>query len=447
MKSKLARATRFLGSRRTALVLLVIFTALTAGATFLPHPDFTPGFTRWQLENPSLYRLFISLGFIRFYSSYWFIGVCLLLLASTASCLPRMMASVTVKTKKSANPPPGKMREFFIPLSPAEAEESVAFWLRERGIAYRLQNAGTQTIFSARKRGRATAVGALMLHAAILVLATGGLFTALTGYRGNVTLIEGQSFADTPAGYAAFWSGPLALPYGGSEFTLLSVELEDPLLPQPAVNAISLEIFDPAAGRSQVVTAGAGNSILYRGLRLYPRQFGFAPLLSVTDAQEQIVLAGYVGLLTTVSEEGNLYTDRFTLGTSGLRAEARFFPARQGEEPSLELSVSDDGGSLAAGRLLPGERLAAGGLSILFDGYRRHLRLHVVRDIGFIFFALGSFFLCLGIAAYYFRPALSFLIVLEPEMAGGIRLAAYFAGQGEKFLRSEFADLGLGFAS
>lgn len=431
------KAATFLHSKKTALVLLVLIVAALAFSTLLPDPQFTEYFSVWQANNPVLYRLFSLLGLTAVYNSWWFITLCLCLLLSTAFCLPQMWRCLFSPSLRNIAKP---RQELALPVSPFFARERVACWLSERRLPCRLTvDSESSLLFHHHKSFLPSQFGVLLLHFALLVIALAGVLTGLLAYRGNVTLIEGQSFRDVYGGYAAFWPGVFPLPFGEAEFTLLAV------LPPQQENLgfpaqVQLEVFDAKRNYAAVEVLEQNSSFSYRGLRLYPRRFGYAPLLNVSDNNGERLFTGFVGLERKETGKGTIHKDSFLLPGIGLAVTARYHPPAGGQAPHLEVEFPQTNNKQTTIVIGMGEERRFGEYLIEFAGLRHYQLFHVVRDIGVYFFAMGSFLLCFGAFLYYFFPGRQVTISLE-QKGEVLFLSSIFAGPGQQLLKEEFAKL------
>ncbi|MBT9137236.1 MAG: hypothetical protein DDT34_02324 [Firmicutes bacterium] len=277
----------------------------------------------------------------------------------------------------------------------------------------------------------------LLLHCALIVIALAGILTGLFAYRGNVSLIEGQSFRDVRDGYLAFWPGMLALPFGEAEFTLRNVlPPEQGSFGFPA--QVQLEVFDAKRNYAAEKVLPRNSFLVYRGLRLYPRRFGYAPLLSIGDERGEPFFSSYIGLERRETEEGIIHEDTFSLPGVELRLTARYYPPTEGQIPLLKVSLAGTTREEIAVVLEQGKGAWAGNYYLEFTDVRRYQRFHVVRDIGIYFFAIGSFLFLFGAGLYYLFPGRKVIIRLKQE-GEELAISGIFRGLGQQLLESEFA--------
>lgn len=322
------------------------------------------------------------------------------------------------------------------PLSFPFVKEGVALWLAERRFICRLTKEEGAVVFRQDGNFLPSLVGVLILHLALLVIGLAGVTTGLFGYRGNVSLIEGQSFRDTREGYSSFWPGILPLPFGGAEFTLLAV------LPPPEADffgfpdQVHLEVSDAESGYIAEEMLQRNISLLYRGLRLYPRRLGYAPQLLVSDNKGEPLSLSFVGLERKETGDGIIHADSFSLPGADLRLMARFYPPSGDQIPLLEIRSAVEGTSGVIE--LAGEGMWVEGYYLTFTDIRRYQRFHVVRDIGIYFFAIGSLLFLLGAGLYYFFLGRQVIIRLKQE-GEELAISGIFRGLGQHLLEREFA--------
>ncbi|OMH34573.1 cytochrome c biogenesis protein ResB [Tersicoccus sp. Bi-70] len=211
-------AWRQLTSMRVALMLLLLLAvAAVPGSIFPQRPSNPATVTAYLQNNPVTGPWLDRFQFFDVYASVWFSAIYLLLFVSLIGCVvPRSIAHL----KALRQPPPrtprrlSRMPQYGTLVVPAEAgtgaadvARRAAAVLKRRGYRVRLQDLDGDRPSAAAERGYLRETGNLIFHTALIgvlvSVAVGGLF----GYRGQRTLVEGDSFVNTLVGYDSFNPG------------------------------------------------------------------------------------------------------------------------------------------------------------------------------------------------------------------------------------------------
>lgn len=202
---------RQLTSMRTALFLLLLLAvAAIPGSTFPQRSINSARTAAWIASHPGVGPILDRLGFFEVYASPWFAAVYLLLLVSLVGCvLPR--TGQHWKALRSAPPRAPRRLDRLAAHAQAEVtasgEETLAAVraaLRER--RYRV-HAHDGTSLSAEK-GYLKETGNLVFHLALIGVIVGVAIGHLYGWKGDVIVPEGQTFANTLSRYDTFSPGP-----------------------------------------------------------------------------------------------------------------------------------------------------------------------------------------------------------------------------------------------
>ncbi len=296
---------RQLTSMRVALMLLMLLAVVAVPGSILPQRPQNPAkVATWIADNPGLGSTLDRLGFFDVYASVWFSAVYLLLFISLAGCiLPRVIAHT--RAWKAAPPrAPRRFDRFEVHHSwttPASADHVVdaAHATLRAGRRFRVVDGadGTGRTVSA-ERGYLRETGNIVFHLALIGLliavATGQLF----GYRGQVLLIEGDGFANTPASYDTFSAGS----------AVSASDLVPFVLTLNSFTARFDDNGDPVFFQADVALTEPGGSVRDEAIRVnrpletdgakvYLAGNGYAPQITVADASGTVAFAGRVPFL------------------------------------------------------------------------------------------------------------------------------------------------------
>lgn len=203
-------AWRQLTSMRTALMLLLLLSvAAVPGSTFPQRNIDAARTARWIEDNPTAGKVLDAVGLFDVYSSPWFAAIYLLLFTSLVGCvLPRTRL---LARQLRAQPPRVPRRLERLPAHAvvirhsdvAEALGKARSVLRGRG--YRVYAHDGLSLSS--EKGYLREVGNLAFHVALIGVLVGMAAGQLLGWRGDVILPEGKTFANTLSRYDTFRPG------------------------------------------------------------------------------------------------------------------------------------------------------------------------------------------------------------------------------------------------
>lgn len=303
---------RQLTSMQTALILLMLLAIAAVPGSLYPQRSVNPALTEQFLEENGRWgEILDALGFFDVFSSAWFSAIYLLLFISLIGCIvPRV--GVHLKQLR-AKPPrtPSRLTRFTgytrVELDAGEAH-SGADALTERAhrslrrSRYRTEvreEAGGRSVSA--ERGLLRETGNLVFHIAlvgVLICIAGG---ELTSYRGQITVIEGDGFANSLTQYDSFESGAW---FDRSELPDFRFTLEDfratyvqpgegGKVGEPRSFEADVQVTTP--GQEQLSKTVQVNRPLHvKGASMYLLGNGYAPEVTVTDPEGTVVAEGPV---------------------------------------------------------------------------------------------------------------------------------------------------------
>ncbi len=416
-------AWRTLTSMRTALVLLFLLAVASIPGSVFPQRGTNPGAVRQylsddQVKGPILDRL----GMFEVFASPWFAAIYLLLFISLAGCvIPR---GVLHWRAMRARPPAAPRHLDRFPEHRRVYYEEPASLIVEvcadhlRASRWRV-DVTTETV--AAEKGYSREVGNLVFHLSLLVLLAGMAIGALGGFRGNVVVREGTSFAGSTAQFDSFAPGRLFGPESLPPFSLtldaFSADFQRGGQQDGAPRLFRADVtLVPRPGESaQQRRIEVNEPLEVDGVKIFLVGHGYAPTLSVRTKAGDVVFrdsvvclpqdAGFTStcVVKVPDVSPQLGLTGFFLPTAALdqvRGPYSRFPAP--DDPALFLAAWQGDLGLDGGRpqsvykletaglrragvdaLRPGQRWTLpDGTTITFDGYVRFAAFAVARDPG-----------------------------------------------------------------
>lgn len=306
-------AWRQLTSMRTALVLLMMLGLAAIPGSLVPQERVDPNaVANWQAAHPSLTPLYTKLGMFHVYGSVWFSAIYLLLMISVIGCiLPRTRVYWRAVTAAPPRAPRnlGRLPAFASATSradPRQVVEAAARTLR-RGH-YRVTVAhepetGISTVSA--QRGYLREAGNLLFHLSLVVVLVAFAAGDLFGYRGDVNLVEGQTFANIEEAYDDYNPGAF---FTADRLPPFDLKLDDfkvsyltsgPQLGQPTSFRADLAYHRSPADAAKATGLEVNHPLTIDGTSVFLVGNGYAPVITVRDGTGKVVYSGPTVFLPT----------------------------------------------------------------------------------------------------------------------------------------------------
>ncbi|PKQ29216.1 MAG: hypothetical protein CVT60_06560 [Actinobacteria bacterium HGW-Actinobacteria-10] len=418
---------RRLASLKLAAWLMIVSIALLVLAIVIPQRNFLgPVFDEFVADYPGVASLVSVLALDRLFQGWalWLItGVlCLNVLVCTLNRLSprrRRVSQSGMRWRHVGN------------VSPEAVVSAISGVVDDAGFA----RVETGRALLAAQRGVSGFWGSIVLHLSILVIAVGGIASALLSFSGEMVIADGQSLQDTRSSYLSVAEEPRF----GSAYSGVTVSVDDVEFAYEAetlVKAIARMRAIDGAGRVITKDVSVNHPLDVGGKSFLLMDSGLAAELVLPGAAGEEIRGSIVNLgqKTSVGWQDSIEV----AGPDGetVVLELIAMPVRVesgGEMPAEEFLVTDphlflrsfDGDSIYAERLLtPGESVEiAPGLDLTFTGMRVWNRYLVRGDQGRWITYVGFW---LAVAGTIWRFAVPHRIVAVRECRDGTGLEIGF---------------------
>ncbi len=366
---------RQLTSMRTALFLLLLLAVGAVPGSIWPQRSINAARTAdYIAQHPTLGPWLDRLGFFEVYASPWFAAIYLLLFISLVGCvLPRTRLHWRAMR---GGPPRAPQR---LERLPAHASAEVGVPSAEVLEAAREALRGRRTRLHAHdgtsvsaETGYLKETGNLVFHLALIFVIIGVAIGHLFGWKGDVIVPVGQTFANTLARYDTFAPGPWVKPENLAPFTVkvdrLDATFEEHVTgrgqfgqPRDFTAHVTTTAQPGATPRHETIQVN--HPLEMQGATAFLLGNGYAPVVTVRDSKGDVVYSGATPFLAQDNNYKSVGAIKVTgaqpdqLGFSGL-----FLPTAVIDKETGPSSVFPDAKNpalaltLFEGDLFPGGR-------------------------------------------------------------------------------------------
>jgi cytochrome c biogenesis protein len=293
-------AWRNLTSMRTALFLLLLLSIAAVPGSIFPQRSIDAGrVADYLAANPATGPLLDRLSFFDVYTSPWFSAIYLLLVVSLVGCIVPRSRNHWHALRSVPPRAPARLERLETHAQvryagpPGEALTAAREALRRR--RYRV-HAHDEASVSA-ETGYLRETGNLVFHVALCLVIVGVAVGHLFGWRGDVIVPVGQTFASTYGHYDTFTSGSLVDPAGIPPFTVrvdrMDVRFEEQVggaqfgAPRGFTAYTTTTERPGAAPQEHAITVN--EPLTLGGADMFLLGNGYAPVVTVRDASGAIL--------------------------------------------------------------------------------------------------------------------------------------------------------------
>ncbi|HUG86554.1 MAG TPA: cytochrome c biogenesis protein ResB [Euzebya sp.] len=315
----------------TALMLLFALSVSTLIATFIPQEPVIASTVRlWRdgTEGPGegIAAVFDALGLFDVFGSTWFAALTVLLFVSLPGCLvPRWRVFLrNVRTPAARGTNLDRLTHRVVLPRPQGVSDAQLLDRAERALrTYRTRRTTSPTgaAHLAAERGHWREFGSLVFHTSFYLLLIGVVLGSAFSFTGQIDIVEGGSFADTPLGYQSQIAGELwdTSNHRGQVTTIEDFEVtyldgDNAFVPDEFVTTATFT--SPDGERVVTEEIRVNHAVHFEGLTYYQRAFGFAPTIVLRSGLDGGEL--YRNQLILRTDDSGLWRgrDKVSLGSS-----------------------------------------------------------------------------------------------------------------------------------
>lgn len=287
LPDRMRQAWRVLTRMRTAIILLFLLAAGSAVGSLFPQRAISAAsVARWEGKFPAWVGFAEFFDLFDVYGSWWYTPIYGLLMISLVGCLwSRYRAQGRrLRSEPHATGNLSRQQRYLraeLDAPPEQVTATAERTLRRRRFRIVRDGAGI-----AAERGHLRESGSLLFHTSILVILLGVGLGRLFGATGQVLLVEGTTFTDTPTEYDSINPGRLfGQGYTGFRLTLerFDVGWFPSGIPKQFDSTVTLRNADGKliADRERI---SVNRPLRYEGRRIYQIAWGWAPVLRIEQA-------------------------------------------------------------------------------------------------------------------------------------------------------------------
>ncbi|GAA3938531.1 cytochrome c biogenesis protein ResB [Pseudoclavibacter caeni] len=311
---------RQLTSMRVALILLLLLAVASVPGSLVPQRGADPnGVTQYFDEHPDLAPWLDRFSLFDVYSSPWYSAVYLLLFVSLIGCiLPRIRVHARALVSRPPRTPSRLDRmvgheRLTVAATPVDVIEAADRRLARRHYRRaRFDTAATSrrpaALSVSAERGYLRETGNLVFHVALVgVLVAVGVGGGLS-YHGQRVIVQGDTFPNTLSSYDSFTPGqwfdagrlaPFSITLDGfeTEYADTIDDIRSGAYGQPTDYTADVTVHH-ADGRDTDGTIKVNQPLNVDGTDVYLLGNGYAPRITVRDAQGQVVFSDPVPFIS-----------------------------------------------------------------------------------------------------------------------------------------------------
>ncbi|PWD52443.1 cytochrome c biogenesis protein ResB [Serinibacter arcticus] len=280
--------------RVALLLLLLLAVAALPGTLFPQRPQDPARVAQYYTDHPDLAPVLERWGLFDVFASPWFSAVYLLLFISLVGCIvPRTLEHVRALRK----PPPAApsrfarfpVRDAFAtPLAHDAAVDAAAGALK----GYRVRRTDGPVTTLSGERGYTRETGNIVFHLSLVGLLVAVGYGTFVHYRGQVIVVEGDTFANSQVAYDSFEAGAWFDESGLDPFRMrldgFSSEFDE--TGQAADFRAEVTVTEPGTeARPELIRVN--HPLRTGGASVYLMGNGFAPNVTVRDGEGNVAFS------------------------------------------------------------------------------------------------------------------------------------------------------------
>lgn len=281
-------------------------------------------------------------------------------------------------------------------------------------------------------KGRFGIWGATLFHVGLIIITLGALVSGTMKMSGHIRVAEGEIRFEQHQEYEGIEEGPFFDEGEHRGFGISLLKQNIVLGKNGDVDDIISDIAILENGQvARQASLGEKESLIYRGIRIFEQEAGFAPFIEIAGPNKEILFRTYVLLDSkTIGDKTQFYLENLPVPNTKYRASLHFYPdmVQQGgktstgkytlSNPAAVVSVFDGDYKIAEKIIKPGGFLDFAGYRFRLGDIRHWNGYDIVNDRGANLVFAGSWAAIAGLILMYLMPYKKIQIQSSPQGAG-----------------------------
>lgn len=445
------RLLDYIGSRRSAIMLLLVTTGVILLSNLLPKPYILTDkeVSAMKRERPLTYYMSSRFNVAEVTKSPYFITVTVFLFASITACTLRRVKTGLKEAERGVRIPEITsltIRHSIEVSDCMDAETAAAGVLARR--RWKMAKAGTdeaRVLYS--KKGFDGLWGSVAFHAGMCIVLIGVFISTQTRFNGRLLLT--QDFDIDPALVLKGLSATEKYVFPVRRMALASFEpvFREGFPLEYTANLLNRDLY----GREYTEVARVNEPVSAGGYQFLLSRYGFAPRIVLKDASGKVVSDDIVNLVVFNPNQ----EDSFPLLKGKFTARVRFFPdfyidtstgtaatrTKIPRNPVFIVSLERGGNKVEGGFVKMGGTLGFEGYTLEFRDIRYWVQLDVSKDSGVPVITAGFFAIIAGLALRLLLNEKAVWIIIKENKIGVGGRARFFPALFEQEIKGLAEEL------
>lgn len=419
-----------LKSKRLAVILIALLAIFSAIGMIIPQNDPNPGnYQAWAVKYPQLAFLIELLGLNSIFRTWWFAVLGVIFFTNLTACTVQQLLQSVRIWRRRMQPIQSEPLAEFAAAGDYDIIRDEAIRAFDRAGYRIIKDTGHDLLMEKHRWG---IWGSVIFHIGLIVVVFGSLLSGAVKTTGYMMIAEGETRREAHDNYDVIYQGPFFKTddHYGFEITMKKQHKYYDELGR--LDYIKSDIVISENGLPVLEkTVSRGEPLLYKDIRFFEYDDGFAPLITLKKADGNVAWQTFL-LLNT-----HRYTTRRTYYYNNLQVPGtpytltmEFYPemamkgntaynkSSQLKNPGAKIVIREKGRVIAEKVIKKDEPLVFNGYRLSFGEIRSWTGLEVVRDPGAGILFGGFWFNLAGLMVLYFLRYQKVQINLTPD--GGV---------------------------
>jgi cytochrome c biogenesis protein len=436
----------FIESKRLAVTLIVLLVSFSAIGMIIPQVDPNPaGYQGWAVKYPNLAPYVEFLGLNNIYRTWWFAALGVIFFTNLAACtLRQLQQRLEVWRRRHEFLKTEPLAEFVaVAELPVVRDEALRSFIR---AGYKSTGASGNTL--GMEKHRWGIWGSVVFHFGLIIIVLGGLVSGAFKTTGYMMVAEGETRMERHDNYNVIYRGPFFKNEYHYGFNITLKKQQKFYDESGRLDYIKSSFVLSEGGRPVLEKAvSKGDPLLYRDIRFFEYDDGFAPLVTMKNPDGSIARQTFLLLNTHryathrtyyynhLEFPGNPYTLSMEFYPDmAVKGEGLYSKSTKFNNPAAKVVFSEKGRRVAEKVIRQHETMIFKGYAFSFGEVRAWTGLEVVRDPGAGILFAGFWLALAGLAVLYLLRYQKVQLDLVAEGALTRVIIRHYAVRHRKFL-------------